>query len=80
MHNGPVGNPATVAALPTLITFCRDRGYTFVDLSGRVLDRPVSGDWDGNGTTTPGVVRGNRWYLRDENSTGVGEYAFAYLP
>jgi peptidoglycan/xylan/chitin deacetylase (PgdA/CDA1 family) len=36
MHNGPVGNPATVAALPTIIKFYRDRGYTFVDLAGRV--------------------------------------------
>ena len=58
MHNPPGGIPATVAALPTIINFYRDRGYTFVDLNGRFADRPVTGDWDGNGTETPGVVRG----------------------
>lgn len=32
MHNQPGGNPATVAALPTIIQFYRDRGYGFVTL------------------------------------------------
>jgi peptidoglycan/xylan/chitin deacetylase (PgdA/CDA1 family) len=35
MHNQPAGNPATVAALPTIIQYFRDHGYTFVDLYGR---------------------------------------------
>ncbi len=35
MHNQPAGNPATVAALPTIISYYRSRGYTFVDLLGR---------------------------------------------
>ena len=35
-HNSPTGNPATVAALPAIISFYRDRGYTFVDLAGHV--------------------------------------------
>ena len=35
-HNQPGGNPATVAALPSIIAFYRDRGYTFVDLAGNV--------------------------------------------
>ncbi|MGN6608022.1 MAG: polysaccharide deacetylase family protein [Jatrophihabitans sp.] len=34
-HNQPAGNPATVAALPTVIAFYRSRGYAFVDLLGR---------------------------------------------
>lgn len=34
MHNQPAGNPATVLALPTIIKFFRDRGYTFVNLAG----------------------------------------------
>jgi peptidoglycan/xylan/chitin deacetylase (PgdA/CDA1 family) len=34
MHNPPAGIPATVTALPTIITYYRDRGYTFVDLMG----------------------------------------------
>ena len=32
MHNQPVGNPATVRALPTIIHFFRTRGYHFVSL------------------------------------------------
>jgi peptidoglycan/xylan/chitin deacetylase (PgdA/CDA1 family) len=36
MHNAPAGDPATAAALPTIIRFYRDRGYAFVDLDGRV--------------------------------------------
>ncbi len=34
MHNAPSGDPATVAALPTIITYFRDHGYTFVNLEG----------------------------------------------
>ncbi len=35
MHNQPIGNPATVRALPTIINFFRGHGYTFVDLLRR---------------------------------------------
>ncbi len=35
MHDQPAGNPATVLALPTIIQYFRDHGYTFVDLYGR---------------------------------------------
>ena len=35
MHNAPSGDPATVLALPTIIRYFRDHGYTFVDLYGR---------------------------------------------
>jgi peptidoglycan/xylan/chitin deacetylase (PgdA/CDA1 family) len=35
MHNQPITMPATVAALPTIIAYYRNRGYTFVDLTGR---------------------------------------------
>ena len=34
MHNAPSGDPATVSALPTVIRYFRDRGYTFVSLAG----------------------------------------------
>jgi hypothetical protein len=27
---------------------------------------------------TPGVVRGDTWYLRDDNSTGPARWVFAY--
>jgi peptidoglycan/xylan/chitin deacetylase (PgdA/CDA1 family) len=78
MHNQPQAMPATVAALPTIIAFYRDRGYTFVDLAGNQAVRPVSGDWDGNGTTTPGLVVGNRWYLWNRNAAGPADITFAY--
>ena len=32
MHNQPIGNPATVAALPVIIRFFRSHGYRFVKL------------------------------------------------
>ncbi len=32
MHNQPGGNPATVAALPAIISYYRSHGYMFVDL------------------------------------------------
>ncbi len=38
MHNQPVGNPATVAALPAIINYFRSHGYTFVDLYDRTGD------------------------------------------
>ena len=34
MHNAPSGDPATVKALPTIISYFRNRGYTFVNLAG----------------------------------------------
>jgi peptidoglycan/xylan/chitin deacetylase (PgdA/CDA1 family) len=39
MHNQPAGNPATVAALRTIIQYFGGHGYTFVDLLGRTAVR-----------------------------------------
>lgn len=45
---------------------------------------PVVGDWDGNGTTTPGVVEidpqqdSARWLLRNSNSGGAAHLKFFY--
>ncbi|HZM76001.1 MAG TPA: hypothetical protein VFC19_09755 [Candidatus Limnocylindrales bacterium] len=39
---------------------------------GLATDKPLWGDWDGNGTFTPGVVRGATWYLR--NGSGGGSH------
>ncbi len=41
-------------------------------------DVPLTGDWDGNGTRTPGVFRNGSWYLRNSNSTGNGDIALNY--
>jgi hypothetical protein len=39
---------------------------TVVFAFGRAGDRPVVGDWDGDGVDTVGVVRGNTWYLSNQ--------------
>ncbi|MFN2518202.1 MAG: polysaccharide deacetylase family protein [Jatrophihabitantaceae bacterium] len=45
MHNQPAGNPATVAALPAIISYYRSHGYTFVDLFGRSASQAPSIRW-----------------------------------
>ena len=70
MHSQIDGSASTLAALPRIITYYRDRGYTFVDLLGRTAVRPVTGDWDGDGSVTAGVVQGSTWYLTNSVSGG----------
>lgn len=62
-------------------------GFSMVDDSlaetvsfefGQAGDVPVFGDWNGDGTRTIGVVRGNRWLLRDENTPGPAQYDFVF--
>src|SRR4051812_7486433 len=38
---------------------------------GRAGDRPVMGDWDGDGDDTPGVFRDGVWYYRNAISASV---------
>jgi hypothetical protein len=50
---------------------------------GLTSDGPVTGDWDGNGTDTPGAVRGIgggslTWLLRNTNSAGTAGIQFNY--
>ncbi|WP_182049561.1 Ig-like domain-containing protein [Changpingibacter yushuensis] len=45
---------------------------------GRSSDVPVAGDWDGDGTDTIGVKRGNKFYLRDELKGGQADRSFVY--
>ena len=40
---------------------------------GRPGDFPVVGDWDRDGVSEIGVVRGNRWLLRNRNSPGSAD-------
>jgi hypothetical protein len=35
-------------------------------LWGQAGDQPVLGDWDGDGVETPGVLRGNTWWLTND--------------
>jgi peptidoglycan/xylan/chitin deacetylase (PgdA/CDA1 family) len=84
MHNSPTGNPATVAALQPIIDYYRGHGYTFVALGAASTPPPprsnlVVGDWDGNGTVTPGIVRApSHWLLRDSNSSGSANHILDY--
>ncbi|MFI5958759.1 hypothetical protein [Cryptosporangium sp. NPDC051539] len=51
-----------------------ERRFSF----GRATDRPIWGDWDGDGADTPGVVRdGNRWLLSDARG-GSASRAFTF--
>lgn len=47
-------------------------------LYGSDTDQPLMGDWDGDGTSTPGVKRGNTYYLRNSNTSGVADITFIY--
>src|SRR6476619_2984300 len=42
------------------------------------FDWPVTGDWDGDGTTSVGIWRGNTFHLRNSNSEGPADLTFRY--
>jgi hypothetical protein len=41
-------------------------------------DHPFFGDWNGDGTKTPGVHRANQFLLRDSNTGGAAELTITY--
>lgn len=45
---------------------------------GVSTDIPIVGDWDGNGTWTCGIVRGNVWSYRNSHTSGNGEGTFGF--
>lgn len=45
---------------------------------GREGDKPVVGDWNADGSDTPGVKRGNEWLLRSEAGGGNADLAHAF--
>ena len=51
-----------------------DIAFTF----GRPDDTAVVGDWNGSGTQTVGVRRGNRFFLRNSNSGGFASVDFRF--
>jgi len=64
----------------TLTTGAANNSFSYGSSSDTMF---VSGDWDGNGSMTPGVVRTNSsgqlvWYLRNENSGGGDDITFTY--
>ena len=58
--------------------------FAFIPGSASAADRPVTGDWDGNNTTTIGVARPDaesnnlRWLQRNSNSEGSPDTNFLY--
>lgn len=75
MHNQAIPMPATVAALPTIIQYFKDHGYTFVDLLGRT--GPPQGCGSGP-PANPGGVRidsGGRLLSGEEAGTADGQYS-----
>ncbi|HEX8628981.1 MAG TPA: hypothetical protein VF755_12505 [Catenuloplanes sp.] len=56
--------------------------YSGSPIAFRNDDVPVVGDWDGNGTDTIGVVQpldaNNNWALRNSNTAGAANVAFAF--
>jgi glucose/arabinose dehydrogenase/PKD repeat protein len=45
---------------------------------GKIGNIPVAGDWNGDGTDTPGTFKDGYWYLRNTNSTGPYDVKIAY--
>lgn len=41
-------------------------------------DRPVTGDWDGDGDDTLGLVRGDTWLLKNSIAGGNADITFGY--
>jgi hypothetical protein len=63
------------------IIFMKNQNTTgFADIAlncGLPGDKPVTGDWDGDGIDTIGVYRNGSFYLRNENTIGFAELIFA---
>lgn len=55
-----------------------EQGVDMQLLYGSDTDQPLMGDWNGDGISTPGVKRGNTYYLRNSNDSGVADIAFVF--
>lgn len=45
---------------------------------GMAGDKPIIGDWDGDGVDTIGIYRQGVFYLRNSNTTGYADVTFAF--
>jgi hypothetical protein len=78
MRAGP-GAPAAAGTNRFLLR--NSRGPVLDFAYGRYGDRIVVGDWDGNGTWTPGVLRGGRrWYSRTSSPAARPRSAWPSRP
>jgi|GEM_PF-739623 len=89
MHNQAIPMPATVAALPTVISFFRQRGYAFVDLLGRTGPpsgcgtappaEPATRLAGGTRLAAPGIIRspGGQYELAMQRDGNLVEYTSA---
>ena len=76
MHNQPRGNPATVAALPRIISYYRARGYAFVDVLGNTGPPSVRAVSPSSGKTSGGT----RVTLTGNGFRGVTAVTFGGVP
>ena len=75
----PGSKPALARGPLRLLRQTRTTGVADITYGfGNPGDVAVMGDWDGNGTETPGVFRGGQWHLRNSNSTGVGDVSLGF--
>jgi hypothetical protein len=61
-----VRNANTAGPADTTVAYSRGR------------DQPIVGDWDGDGVDSIGVVRGDRWLLRNAVAGGAANLSFVY--
>ncbi|OYT70132.1 MAG: hypothetical protein CFK52_11845 [Chloracidobacterium sp. CP2_5A] len=45
---------------------------------GQAGDRPIAGDWDGDGVDTVGIFRNGVFFLKNRNEPGFADLSFAY--
>ncbi len=45
---------------------------------GQAGDRPIAGDWDGDGVDTVGIFRNGVFFLKNNNAPGFADLSFAY--
>ncbi len=82
---GGVENPFLVAS-PMYPYYLRDSNsggppdYTFTLTDQQASDRPISGDWNGDGFDTVGFYRPSNgsFYLRNSNSAGPADIVFPF--
>jgi hypothetical protein len=56
-----------------------DNSTGFADIAlnyGAPGDKPVVGDWDGDGDSTIGIYRNGSFYLRNSNTIGFADIVF----